>query len=193
VRLALHVFRQTRNLSGLQVGKIGNEDIHGLAQGFKEVCLPEQDPVLHGVPASIEVGDRQCLATDVGGIYDGVGTIASDGDGDGTAARAYIGDRRPWGSRRANVQDLLDQELRLLPGYQDAWVDQEGQGVKLPVSHDVCEWLAPKPAFYEPTYPRALGGGHRLLQRGEEVRPLHAQNVAHQHLGFKPGIDYIAC
>ncbi len=126
-------------------------------------------------------------AEQVGGHHRGQRAFAGDGQGDGAAAGAQVGDARHVLGRQP-CQCLFHQQLGLRARYQGGDVDLQVQGPEAAAAGEVGQRVAFGSALQQQF--EALAGVvvHRVGGVGEQPGAVHAQHVQQQLFGLVPGV-----
>ena len=162
-------------LVGGDVGEVRGDHVERLADGFKEVAGEQHHAVEQAEARAVAARPRQRGGRRVGGEDLRLRGVARDGERNGAAARAGVGDAHEAariGVRADRRQRRLHQRLRLRARDERAGADLERQAIELATPEDVRERLVLAAALQQRLERREMLGGGRLARRGDD---LHAR------------------
>ena len=179
--------QQLLPLGPTDIGQVGDDEVHRLRQGRKQVSLEQMDAPFEPVAAAVESCHLQSRGRGVEGVDYRLGQVRGQADGYGPTARPHIGNGQRVGSGPANLKPFLHQQFRLWPGNQHPPIHIEIEPVKLLVADDVSHGLVLSASLDQFTVSVQFNGVQSPVGVSVDLGSGQPQDVTHQHLGVQAG------
>jgi len=186
-RFTPNVRREAGDLVVGEVWGIGRDDVDCSVEGVEKVSAPGVDAVVESVRSDIRCCDAEGGWAYVGRKYRSVWQVASEGDRYRSAARTDICDSERgsgWGAASRELQYRLDQEFRLLAGYENVLGYHDVESIELAASYKVGERLALYAALQGLLEGVRAAGGRLFVQASEEGSSVDTEGCAEEDLGL---------
>ena len=191
-RLPLHFRLQGGDAFGGQVGKVGDDNVHRLGQGFQQVAFQQGHPVGHVVHPHVVGGHVQGGVVGVAGVDAGGGQVDGQVDGDGPGAGAHVGDDQfaAFHAHQRHEERVLHHGLSFGTGNEHVPVYQQVDAVKFTVIEDVGQRLAGQSPLHDGRQLLLLLGRNLGFLLGEDGLPRHPHHIHDHYLRLQAGVGY---